>query len=172
MAVQVLSLWLQPEEAAAAELDAVIARLAAVHGTAVFPAHLTLLAVIEQEVDTAVAALDEVRQLLDPLDVWFNETRCEHAWQRSLYLAAVPEAGLRRAFEVAARTFGAPGRPSFEPHLSLQYSHLPVVDKVSLAASLSMELPMTVRFDRLSLWHTEGSDAGRWRLRASRTLTG
>lgn len=171
MAVQQLSLWLQPAQDAAVELDAVIARLAAVHDTAVFPAHLTLLAVIEQEVDTAVATLDEVRQLVDPLDVWFNETRCEHAWQRSLYLAAVPTAGLRRAFEVAARAFRAPGKPSFEPHLSLQYSHVPVADKLSLAASLSMGLPLTVRFDRLSLWHTEGSEASRWRLIASRSLS-
>jgi 2'-5' RNA ligase len=166
MAVRQLSLWLQPEQAAAAELDAVIARLAAVHHTAVFPAHLTLLGVLEQEVDAAVSNLEQVAQLLDPLDVRFDHTRCEPAWHRSLYLAAVPRPALRRPVEDAARAFGLPGKPAFDPHLSLQYSELPVADKLRLAASLSVELPMTVRFDRVSLWHTPGSDAGRWRLLA------
>jgi hypothetical protein len=172
MTVRQLSLWLQPEQAAAAEFDAVIARLAAVHGTAVFPAHLTVLGALEQEVDAAVASLEQVAQRLGPLDIRFGETRCEHAWHRSLYLAAVPEPAIRQAFEVAVGAFDPPGKPAFEPHLSLQYSELPVADKVRLAASLSMELPMTVRFDRLSLWHTAGSDAGRWRLLADRRLPG
>ena len=170
MAVRQLSLWLRPEQAAAAELDAVIARLAGVHGTAVFPAHLTVLGDVEREVDAAVASLDQVAQSLDPLEVRFGETRCETPWHRSLYLAAVPEPALRQAFEVAARAFDASGKPAFEPHLSLQYSELPVADKLRLAANLSMELPVTVRFDRLSLWHTPGSDAGRWRLLAERRL--
>ncbi|HEX8304675.1 MAG TPA: 2'-5' RNA ligase family protein [Jatrophihabitans sp.] len=163
MAVRQLSLWLQPEQAAAAELDAVIARLAAVHRTAVFPAHLTLLGVLEQEPDAAVSSLRQVAQLLDPLTARFDQTRCEPAWHRSLYLAAVADPTLRRAFEDAARMFGLRGKPAFDPHLSLQYSELPVADKLRLAASLSLELPMTVRFDRVSLWHTPGSDAGRWR---------
>jgi 2'-5' RNA ligase len=170
MAVRQLSLWLQPEQAAATTLDAVITRLAAVHGTAVFPAHLTVLGPFDQEADTAVANLEQVAQQLDPLDVRFGETRCEPAWHRSLYLAAVPEPGLRQAFEVAVGVFDPPGKPSFEPHLSLQYSELPVADKLRLAAHLSMELPMTVRFDRLSLWHTPGSDAGRWRWLADHRL--
>ena len=163
MAVRQLSLWLQPEQAAAAELDAVIARLAAVHHTAVFPAHLTLLPVLEQEPEAAVGDLEQVAQLLDPVDVRFDQTRCEHAWHRSLYLAAVADPTLRRAFEDAARVFGLPAKPAFDPHVSLQYSELPVADKLRLAADLSLELPITVRFDRVSLWHTPSSDAGRWR---------
>lgn len=170
MALQQLSLWLQPEQAAAAHLDAVIERLAAVHGTAAFPAHLTVLGALEQEVDVAIAHLDELAPLVDRLDVRFAETRCELPWHRSLYLAAVPEPALRRAFELAVQAFEVPGKPGFEPHLSLQYSELPVADKLRLAATLSIELPMTVRFDRLSLWHTAGSDAGRWRLLADRRL--
>ena len=170
MAVRQLSLWLRPEQAAAAELDAVIARLAGVHGTAVFPAHLTVLGDVEREVDAAVASLDQVAQSLHPLEVRFGETRCEPAWHRSLYLAAVPTPALRQAFDVAVRTFDLPGKPASEPHLSLQYSELPVADKLRLAANLSMELPVTVRFDRLSLWHTPGSNAGRWRLLAERGL--
>jgi hypothetical protein len=170
MAVRRISLWLRPEQAAAAELDAVIARLAAVHRTAVFPAHLTLLGPVEQEVDAAVTGLEQVAQRLDPLDVRFHQTRCEHDWHRSLYLAALPEPALRHAFEVTVQAFQPPGKPGFEPHLSLQYSELPVADKLRLAAGLSMELPMSVRFDRLSLWHTAGSDAGRWRLLADRRL--
>jgi len=166
MAVRQLSLWLRPEEAAAAELDAVIARLAAVHHTAVFAAHLTLLGVLEQEANAAVRNLEQVAQLLDPVEVRFGDTRCEHAWHRSLYLAAVADPVLRRAFEDAARVFGVAGKPAFDPHLSLHYSELPMADKLRLAADLSLELPMTVRFDRVSLWHTPGSDAGRWRLLA------
>jgi hypothetical protein len=172
MAVRQLSLWLQPEQAAAAELDAVIARLAAVHGTAVFAAHLSLLGALEQDADAAVAALGQLAQRLQPLEVRFAETRCEPAWHRSLYLAAVPEPALRQAFEIAVQAFEPPGKPAFEPHLSLQYSELPVADKLRLAASLSMELPRTVRFDRVALWYTPGSDAGRWRLLADRQLPG
>jgi hypothetical protein len=171
MAVQHLSLWLQPEQTSAAHLDAVIQRLAAVHDTAAFPAHLTVLDALELEADSAAACLDEFAQLLSPVDVRFGQTCCESPWHRSLYLAAVPEPGLRRAFDLAAQAFGVGGRPGFEPHLSLQYSQLPVADKLRLAASLSIELPMTVRFDRLSLWHTAGSDASRWRMLADRPLS-
>jgi 2'-5' RNA ligase superfamily protein len=172
MVLRQVSLWLQPEQGAAAELDAVIARLAAVHGTPAFPAHLTVLGPVEAAVDAATAGLQQVAQQLQPLDVRFGETRCEHVWHRSLYLAAVPAPALRQAFDVAVRVFDLPGKPVFEPHLSLQYSELPVADKLRLAASLSMELPLTVRFDRVSLWHTAGSDAGRWRLLADRRLPG
>jgi hypothetical protein len=172
MAVRQLSLWLQPERAAAEELDAAIARLAAVHGTAAFPAHLTVLGDLEQEADTAIAGLGQLAQRLRPMDVRFGETRCEHVWHRSLYLVAAPEPALRQAFEAAVEVFEPSGTLGFEPHLSLQYSELPVADKLRLAASLSLELPRTVRFDRLSLWHTPGSDAGRWRLLADHRLSG
>ncbi|HEV2885954.1 MAG TPA: 2'-5' RNA ligase family protein [Jatrophihabitans sp.] len=171
MTVGRVSLWLRPEQAAAGELDAVIARLAAVHGTAVFPAHLTVLGIVEQEVDAAVDCLARVAELLEPLDVRFAETRCEQLWERSLYLAAVPETALWRAFETAVRVFDVPGRPAFEPHLSLQYSELPVADKLQLAATAGHSLPLTVRFDRLALWHTAGSDTRRWQLIADHPLT-
>ncbi|HEX8092740.1 MAG TPA: hypothetical protein VF542_02845, partial [Jatrophihabitans sp.] len=117
MAVRQVSLWLQPEQAAAAELDAVIERLAAVHGTAVFPAHLTVLGAIDQEAEAAAGNLEQVAQLLDPLEARFVATRCELAWHRSLYLAAVPEPALRRAFELAVQAFEVPGKPGFDPHL-------------------------------------------------------
>jgi hypothetical protein len=81
-----------------------------------------------------------------------------------LYLAAAPDQPLRRIAEQAARTFGMSHPPAFEPHVSLQYSELPVADKVRLAARVELLLPLAVRFDRLSLWHTAGSDATRWRV--------
>lgn len=163
-----LSLWLQPEPAAAAELDAVISRLAAVHGTATFGSHLTVLAAVEAE--APVAALADLAEQLRPLEVRFTETRCEHAWHRSLYLAAVPDPGLRRVFDAAVRAFEVAGDARFEPHLSLQYSELPVADKLRLAAGVALDLPRTVRFDTISLWQTPGSDAARWRLIASHSL--
>ena len=171
MAVRQVSLWLRPERAAADELDALIARLAGVHGTAAFPAHLTVLTDLEQDVDAASAALGQVAEVLDPLAVRFGETRCEPAWHRSLYLAALPEPALRRVFDVAAGVFDVPADIAFDPHLSLQYSELPIADKLRLAAQLSIELPVTVRFDRLALWHTPGSDANRWRSIADRPLS-
>lgn len=171
MAVRQMSLWLQPERAAAGELDALIARLAAVHGTASFPAHLTVLADLEQDVDGAVAGLGQLAELVDPLEVRFGQTRCEPAWHRSLYLAALPDPGLRRVFDLAVRVLDVPADVGFDPHLSLQYSELPIADKLRLAADLSMDLPLAVRFDRLSLWHTPGSDASRWRLVADRPLS-
>lgn len=186
MALRQVSLWLQPEQAQAVKLDAVIERLAAVHSTAVFPAHLTLLGPLDREVDAALSSLDEVARQLDPLEVRFGETRCEPPWHRSLYLVAVPESALSRAFQVAVQAFGMAGfgesrfgesrfgersKPGFEPHLSLQYSQLPMADKVRLAEGLA-GMPRIIRFDRLSLWHTTGSDAGRWRLIADRPLLG
>lgn len=166
-----LSLWLQPEQAAADRLDALIARLAAVHDTATFAAHLTVLDDLgRQPDDDVLAGLAELAGSLEPVEVRFGETRCEHPWHRSLYLAAVPEPALRRVFETARRTFGLPGITAFEPHLSLQYSQLPVADKFRLAAGADLQLPLTIRFDRLSLWHTAGSDARRWRPVADRRL--
>jgi 2'-5' RNA ligase len=172
MAVSTWSLWLQPEQACAAELEAVIARLAAVHDTAVFPAHLTLLGPLRCGAAAAVRGLDRVAEALSPLDVEFGDVRCEPVWQRSVYLAAVPSPALRQAAEEGVRAFSAPGQPEFMPHLSLQYSESPLAEKRRLASGLALRLPFSVRFDRLSLWQTEGSDARRWRLRAARTLTG
>lgn len=166
------SLWLQPELATAAELEPVIARLAAACGTAVFPAHLTLLGPLERDADAAVAGLDQVAGSLGPLPVTFDKVRCEPVWQRSIYLAAVGSAALRQAAEAAARAFSVPGQPEFVPHLSLQYSELPVAQKRGLASGLELRLPFSVRFDRLALWQTEGSDARAWRLRATRALDG
>jgi len=164
MAVSQLSLWLQPEPAAAAELDAVIARLAAVHGSATFPSHLTVLGPVEQDPDEATAALAELAAGLAPVQVRFDQTRCEAAWNRSLYLAAVPGPALRRIAEQAVRIFAVSKPAAFEPHLSLQYSELSVADKLRLAARVELPLPLDVRFDRVSLWQTPGQDAGRWRL--------
>jgi len=165
-----LSLWLRPEPAAAAELDAVIGRLAAVHGTASFPAHLTVLAGLDREPEVAAAALSELAGVTSPVRVRFGETRCEAVWHRSLYLVATPDPALRRLAEQAVRSFGATDLSAFEPHLSLQYSQLPVADKLRLAAQVELPLPLAVHFDRLSLWQTPGSDAGRWRMVAERTL--
>jgi 2'-5' RNA ligase len=170
MAVHQLSLWLQPEPVAAAELDAVIKRLAAVHGTATFSAHLTVLGAFEQHPDGATAALAELAASAGAVRVRFAETRCEPPWHRSLYLAAIPDPALRRLAEQAVRAFEVTGAPAFEPHLSLQYSELPVADKLRLAARAEIRLPLTVRFDRLSLWHTPGADASRWRMVAEHPL--
>jgi hypothetical protein len=164
------SLWLQPERDAAAELHAVIARLAAVHGTAVFAAHLTLLGPLEREAGAAVIGLGRLADSLSPLRVRFGELGCERVWQRSIYLAADSSVALDRALLAGVRAFSASEQPAIMSHLSLQYSRLPVAEKQRLAASLAVELPMTVCFDRLSLWHTEGSDARRWRLLAARPL--
>ncbi len=172
MTVRTLSVWLQPERQAAAELGAVIARLAAVHGTAVFPAHLTLLGPLEQEVRAAVTGLGRVADSLSTLRVEFDEVRCEPAWQRSLYLAAVATVALRQAAQAAAEALRSPGQSDFMPHLSLQYSELPLADKRGLASSVAVEFPISVRFDRLSLWHIDGSDTRRWRLLATRSLSG
>jgi len=168
MAVGRLSLWLQPEQAAADRLDALIARLAAVHDTAAFASHLTLLADLEREPDDD--ALARLASALEPVTVSFGETRCERPWHRSLYLAAVPGPALRQVFQAAVEAFEVAGSAPFEPHLSLQYSRLPVADKVRLAAGAGLELPLTIRFDRVSLWHTTGSDARRWRPVGGRRL--
>jgi len=168
--VHPISLWLQPEPAAVAELDALIGRLAGVHGTAPFPAHLTLLNPLQRDDRLAAAALAELAAAVRPVAVRFDQTRCEAPWHRSLYLAAVPSAALRRIVEQAARTFAAPAPAPFEPHLSLQYSDLSVAEKLRLAAGVELPLPLEVRFDRLSVWQTPGSDARRWRQVAEQSL--
>jgi 2'-5' RNA ligase len=171
MTIGRLSLWLQPEQAAADRLDALIARLAGVHDTAAFASHLTVLADLERAPDEEVlTGLDQLAKSLEPVQVSFGETRCEPPWHRSLYLAAVPGRTLRQVFETARRTFEVSGAAAFEPHLSLQYSQLPVAEKFRLAADAGVHLPLSVRFDRLSLWHTSGSDARRWRPVADRRL--
>lgn len=172
MTVRTWSLWLQPEQAEAAALEPVIARLAAAYGTDVFAAHLTLLGPLERDTDAAVAGLGRVADSLSPLLVRFDEIRCEPAWHRSIYLAAAPSAALWQAAEAGARAFSVPGQPEFLPHVSLQYSELPIAQKLRLAVSLELQLPLSIRFDRLSLWRTEGSQARRWRLQATRSLGG
>src|SRR5207237_1142085 len=84
--------------------------------------------------DDAAAVLAELAGSLAAVPVRFDQTRCEAAWHRSLYLAAVPDPALRRIAERAVRTFAVSEPAPFEPHLSLPYSELPVADKLRLAA--------------------------------------
>ncbi len=166
-----LSLWLQPEPVGAAELAALIGRLAAVHDTAEFAAHVTMLGAVRAEVGSALRTLGALADRLTAFYVAFEELACQLPRHRSVYLRAAPNPELAVAYEACVRAFGA-DQPAFEPHLSLQYSHLPLADKQRLAGGVGLPLPVRFRFDRLSLWHTGAADARRWRQLGARPLAG
>lgn len=158
-----VSVWLHPRPDVAAVLDSQIRRLAAEYDSVIFPAHLTVLGGMDLELDDALARFHSLAGQLEPVEVEFVSIQCEDVLHRSVYLVAMPTEQLRAAFDLGVEVWDQAGRHEFAPHLSLQYSTIPLEQKRELAAKVDLPLPMRVPFSSVSLWRTQMSDLRRWR---------
>ncbi len=165
-----VSVWLRPEPVAAQMFDELIRRLAAVHDTPSFSAHLSVVGDFDDHEDVALERLVRLADKLQPIDVELTDVRCEDVFYRSIYFAVAPKPVLMDAYQLAVKVWSRPGAHAFFPHVSLQYSRLPLLLKRELASTIDLDLPMRVQFDRISLWCTDMSDLRLWREIGSRKL--
>lgn len=159
-----LSVWLHLAEDDVPVLAGVIERLAAVHGTAVCPPHVTIVGGFDDQVNESVARCGQLAQMMSATEIVLRDIAVGRSLHRSIYLVVEPNPQLQRAFDAGVRLWKLGDEPPFEPHLSVQYSELPIEQKRHLAATVDLPLPMTVRGDRIALWCTDMSDLKRWRM--------
>lgn len=147
------SLWLIPEPAERARLEALIHRLAARLGTPPFTPHVTLLGGLHGRVDR----LHELARDLPSLALRLTRIDGQDAFFRCLYVEAEGGAALGASRARAAERLDVRTPPAFFPHLSLVYGQLSSDRKRRLAGELGPEVEArTVLFGELWLVRTEG----------------
>jgi 2'-5' RNA ligase len=156
-----VSLWLWPEGEEHEALSALIARLAAAHGTPVFAPHVTLLAAVELPEDEVLVRSEALARALSPLAVRFAGAGGFDEYFRALFLRVDLTAELLGANARARAAFGRHGDPPFFPHLSLLYGRLSTPERERLR-ELIEPAPAGFEARRLSLVRTEGPVSG-WR---------
>jgi 2'-5' RNA ligase len=163
MAVLPLSLWLEPAPSdAERQLRSLIQRLAREHQTPHFPPHVTIVSGFNADEGESRVRLREAADLLPAQELVFTNFGHEQVFYRSLYLITTPTARLQAAHDRAATLWAVEGDP-YMPHLSLQYSYFTNDHKRIIIDSLDIDLPVQVRFDRLTLWCTDSElDVTRW----------
>ncbi len=151
------SLWLMPEPAERARLEALIHRLSHRLGTPPFTPHVTLLGGLHGGEQGLVDRLHELARDLPPLSLRLTQVGGQDAFFRCLYVEAEGGAALGASHARAAAQLDVRTRASFFPHLSLVYGQLSSEQKRRLAGELRPEVEArTVLFPELWLVHTEG----------------
>jgi 2'-5' RNA ligase len=165
-----LSLWLMPEGAAHARLQALILDLAGKNHAPAFPPHLTLLGGISASEAAARAGAAELARQLGPLTIHLGEIETSEAFFRCIYARADLTETLRAAELRAREPFSETASP-FLPHVSLLYGHLSAPAREALRQDLGGALEVSFTASRLHLFRTEGPPRA-WRLCAVFPLQG
>ena len=147
-----LMTWLVP--AVGSERDDLVAtmdRLAAQHDAARFEPHVTLVPNVELVEEAAAEALTSLAAAMTPIDLNFASLGHEETYFRALYLVPEPSEQLVALHQAVQRLW--PLHPwQFRPHLSVLYSEINEECKRSMIDSISIGLPLTIRFDAIELW--------------------
>jgi 2'-5' RNA ligase len=162
------SLWLMPEPAERARLEALIARLAARLGTPPFPPHVTLLGLLPGAPDALLEATRALGRQTPPLTLHLTRSGGQDAFFRCFYVEVEAAAALEAFHAHAVARFGARTPAPFFPHLSLVYGALSSEQKALLAMEVES---CTVGFTALRLVRTEGRVTD-WRTVGEVALTG
>jgi hypothetical protein len=167
-----LSLWLVPDAAAGALLEAVIAELASRLGGPRFRAHLTLLPGLPGTEAEALVRGATLAAATPPVSLTLARVAHTPAYFRCLFLEAERTAELLGTHQRARRLFGG-GPDEFRPHVSLAYGRLStaVGEPGARALQEALRLPMTMRGERVEVWATRG-DVSRWRALDGFALSG
>ncbi len=166
-----LSLWLMPEGATHARLQALILELARKNLTPTFPPHLTLLGGISASEATARAGAAELARQMGRVTIRLGEIETSEAFFRCVYARAELTEALRWAEVRAREPFSEAAPLPFLPHLSLVYGHLPAPAREAVRQALGGALELSFAASRLYLFRTEGPP-GAWRLRTVFPLRG
>ena len=154
------SLWLVPEGAAEAALQAVINRLATEHGGPSFPPHMTLLSGIVTTEDDVVERARRLAIENAPITLHLDGIGTDETYFQSLFATVVPTpelVGLR----AAAQAIFPEAPDPYRPHISLLYGHPALETKRAIAAAERNALPSSVR--ALTLLVMTGHEVADWR---------
>ncbi len=153
-----LHLWLNPVDSEARSVASLVETLAAQVGAPVYKPHVTVAGPIETAGDETENVLQQLQRHL-PISLTFSRVELsDGAWQRGFYLLADRAPDIDALVEDAQELFRVPTRPF--PHMSLMYSDAPLHQCRALAATVQLELPLRMQFDRLELWQTPLSVSG------------
>lgn len=147
-----LMTWLVP--AVGPERDDLVAtmdRLAAQHDAARFEPHVTLVPNVESGEEAAAATLTSLAAAMTPIDLNFASLGVEDTYFRALYLVPEPSEQLVALHQAVQRLWSLDPWP-FRPHLSVLYSGISEECKRPMIDSISIGLPLTIRFDAIELW--------------------
>jgi|SRR4051812_40284189 2'-5' RNA ligase len=144
-----LFVWLAPVPTDAEILQASIDRAASLLGSPVFVPHVTLCT---DPAVTTLAAVGSLREL--PLSITFTALRFGDDYFHGCYLEAAEDAALRELQARCLATLGGATSRQYPPHLSLAYGVLSHEQRAG--ATTLVDLPQTLRFDRLELWTSDG----------------
>jgi len=147
-----LMTWLVP--AVGPERDDLVAtmdRLAAQHDAARFEPHVTLVPNVESVEEAAAEALTSLAAAMTPIDLNFASLGHEETYFRALYLVPEPSEQLVALHQAVQRLWSLDPW-QFRPHLSVLYSEISEECKRSMIDSISIGLPLTIRFDAIELW--------------------
>ncbi|TAM81882.1 MAG: hypothetical protein EPN47_10770 [Acidobacteria bacterium] len=150
------SLWLVPSEPAHSLLAGVISRLGRDHSAPRFEPHITLLGGIALQDRKAMAKLDSLARILEPVKVELGEIGFLDEYFRCLFVTVIAGSSLSSARRAACRVFARQNTP-FMPHVSLLYGKLPVEMKHEIAAGLNSLSGQTFQVRRLALYKVSGS---------------
>jgi hypothetical protein len=171
MRAQGVSLWLVPDGPEAQAITALIGELSARFGTPPFPPHVTLLAGLAADPETAVATGRELAGQLRDFSVRFEGLEHSADYFRALVVRIVPDLPILDARRRAQAAFPLAPVAPFLPHLSLLYGSLPVETRRHLAAEARESAPSAIVLRSLDVVATEGTPA-EWRRLARLPLAG
>jgi 2'-5' RNA ligase len=146
-----LMTWLVP--AVGPERDDLVAtmdRLAAQHDAGRFEPHVTLVPNVESR-EEAAATLTSLAAAMTPIDLNFASLGREETYFRALYLVPEPSEQLVALHQAVQRLWSLDPW-QFRPHLSVLYSEISEECKRPMIDSISIGLPLTIRFDAIELW--------------------
>jgi hypothetical protein len=144
-----LFVWLVPAAPDAALLRKQIDRAASLLSSPTFPPHVTMCS---EPAVTKLAALGPLRDL--PLTVTLTALGFGDDYFHGCYLEATDDARLRELQARCVAALGGEAPRSYPPHLSIAYGVLNEQQRTAVAALV--DLPLTLTFDRLELWTSDG----------------
>lgn len=151
------SLWLQPDHADHARLQALIDALSARFDSPGFAAHMTLLSPVDGDDESLIPllhtlALQNRALIATPRAFEFKPVFYQSC---TLTLSATPD--LSQLRQNAMQVFATKDKRAFEPHISLAYLTPQVAHRSELAPLLPDALLSTpIRLSRFTLMATEG----------------
>jgi 2'-5' RNA ligase len=158
-----LMTWLRPALGSDRDhLAAIIGGLAAQYNTPIFQPHVTMVATLMSDEDTAIGTLESLLAGVSSFDITFTEFGYEQTYFRSLYLRAKPSPQLTALYEAGRRAWKL-DLPPYMPHLSLLYSNLTEEQKSPVIATVDLRLPLTIQIDAVELWADDHLGVDRWR---------
>jgi 2'-5' RNA ligase len=150
-----LSLWLEPSPDIAAGFRGSIKQLSAQFDTPSFAPHVTIIGGFQADEDRASQWTAELATSFQPVTVTFDSYGFEDVIVRAAYLKGIINPELARIRTAAGKLFSFPDH-EYLPHMSLLYSDTtPETTRRAAVSELDLALPLSVRFEAITLWRTE-----------------